>query len=263
METKKSEWPEIGELVIGTVKRIVPYGAYVTLDEYNDKEGLLHISEVASTWIRNIRNHVREGQKVVLKSLRVDAQKGHVDLSLRQVSGRERKTKMLRWKREKRAKGILKMIADRHNMTFEEIYEKVGLRMEDQFGGLYDGFVESAEKGEKVLLDAGIQDKYAKDITVEAKSKIKVPRVEVRGILELSNTKPNGAEILREAFMKAKKTKKPRNVSVKFYVVGSPKYRVEVTARNYKEAERVLERAVETTIQTLESNGGQGSFKRL
>ncbi len=263
MEIKKSEWPEVGELVIGTVNRIVPYGAYVTLDEYDDIEGLLHISEVASTWIRNIRNHVREGQKAVLKSLRVDAQKRHVDLSLRQVSGRERKAKMLRWKREKRAKGLLKMIADRHDVTFEEIYEKVGSKMEDHFGGLYDGFVESAEKGEKVLIDAGIQDKYAKDITVEAKLKIKVPRVEVKGILELSNTKPNGAEILRKAFKAAKKTKKPRNVTVDFYVVGPPRYRVEVTARNYKDAERVLEKAVETTIQALESNAGQGSFERL
>ena len=78
-------WPEVGDLVVATVQRIVGYGAYVTLDEYEDKEGLLHISEISSSWVRNIRNHVRERQKVVLQVLRVDAAHGQVDLSLRRV----------------------------------------------------------------------------------------------------------------------------------------------------------------------------------
>ena len=262
-ELKKNEWPEVGDLVVGTIQRIVPYGAYVTLDEYDGKEGLLHISEVASTWIRNIRNYVREGQKVVVKALRVDSQKGHVDLSLRQVSGRERKEKMLRWKREKRAKGLLNLIAEKKGLTFEEIYEKVGSKIEDHFGGLYNAFEESAEKGEKVLLDAAIHEEYAREIAAEAKLKIKVPRVEVRGILELTSTNPDGVEIIREAFMAAKNVKRTRGVSVDLYVVGPPRYRIEVSARNYKQAERVLEKSVETAIQTVEKRGGQGNFKRL
>lgn len=260
-EIRKLEWPEVGDLVVATVQRVVPYGAYVTLDEYGE-EGLLHISEVASTWIRNIRNHVREGQKVVLKVLRVDPKKGQVDLSLRQVSGREKKEKMLHWKREKRAKGLLKIIAEKHGLTLEEFYDKVGSKIEDHYGRLYDGFEESAEKGEKALLDAGVEKKYAREIAAIAKSQVKVPRVEVKGILELSCTQPNGVEIIREAFKSAKSIKKPRNVTVDFYVVGAPRYRVEVTAKNYKEAERVLENSVQTAIQLLEKNRGHGSFQR-
>ena len=84
---KRPEWPEVGDLVIVTVNRITDYGAYVTLDEYG-KEGLLHVSEVASSWVRNIRDFVREGQKTVLKVLRVDTEKGHVDISLRRVTMR-------------------------------------------------------------------------------------------------------------------------------------------------------------------------------
>ncbi|MEM2913101.1 MAG: S1 RNA-binding domain-containing protein, partial [Candidatus Bathyarchaeia archaeon] len=70
MSTSKSdEWPEVGELVISTVNEITEYGAYVTLDEYG-KDGFLHISEISSGWIRNIRDHIREGEKLVLKILR-------------------------------------------------------------------------------------------------------------------------------------------------------------------------------------------------
>ena len=92
-----SEWllPEIGEFVVVTIIRIMPYGAYAALDEYDDVEGLLHISEISSRWVKNIRDHVRERQKVVLKVLRVDSEKRHIDLSLRRVNEREKREKLL------------------------------------------------------------------------------------------------------------------------------------------------------------------------
>ena len=81
MAEHKPEYPEVGDLVIATIESVTTYGAYARLDEYN-KQGLLHVSEISSSWIRNIRDYVREGQKTVLKVLRVDPEKGHVDLSL-------------------------------------------------------------------------------------------------------------------------------------------------------------------------------------
>ena len=114
MAIKKQEWPEIGDLVIATVETVTDYGAYVKLDEY-DKKGLLHISEISSSWIRNIRDFVREGQKIVLKVLRVDIEKGHVDLSLRRVTKREKIEKIMFQKKERihvpmvKVKGIVEL----------------------------------------------------------------------------------------------------------------------------------------------------------
>ncbi|HVO36618.1 MAG TPA: S1 RNA-binding domain-containing protein, partial [Candidatus Acidoferrum sp.] len=71
MAANKPEWPEPGDLVIATIQSVTDYGAYAKLDEY-DKQGLLHISEISSSWVRNIRDFVRENQKIVLKVLRVD-----------------------------------------------------------------------------------------------------------------------------------------------------------------------------------------------
>ena len=99
MSFGRQELPELGELLVATVVRIEGHGAYVTLDEYDDKEGLLHISEISSSWVRNIRNHVREGQKMVLQVRRVDPSRKHIDLSLRRVSGDERRKKMEGWKK--------------------------------------------------------------------------------------------------------------------------------------------------------------------
>src|SRR6266571_523629 len=82
--------PEVGDLVVTTVTRVEDYGAYVKLDEFSGIEGLVHISEISTTWVRNIREHARQGQKLVLKVLRVSSQRNQIDLSLRRVTGREK-----------------------------------------------------------------------------------------------------------------------------------------------------------------------------
>ncbi|MHC1573550.1 MAG: S1 RNA-binding domain-containing protein, partial [Candidatus Syntropharchaeales archaeon] len=65
MRLAKNSWPREGELIVGTVKKVLDFGAFVTLDEYPGQEGMIHLSEVASGWIKYIRDYVREGQKVV------------------------------------------------------------------------------------------------------------------------------------------------------------------------------------------------------
>ena len=65
------EWPDEGELVVCTVSNVKDFVAFVTLDEYGEREGLIPIAEVARGWIKHIRDYVREGQKVVCMGLHV------------------------------------------------------------------------------------------------------------------------------------------------------------------------------------------------
>lgn len=262
MAYKKAEWPEVGDLIVATITKIAPYGAYATLDEYGGKEGLLHISELSTTWVKNIRNHVREGQKVVLKVLRVDPTKSHVDLSLRRVTGKEKKEKLLEWKKAKKAKVILKMTSEKRGVNLNEAYEIIEEKIISCFGSLYNGLEEASFRGKEVLIEAGIPEDWAKVLAEIAKDKIKVPRVKVRGILELTCTKSDGVEVIKRAFSKAKRIKKSKTSSINIYVVGTPRYRIEVSARDYKIAEEMLNDAVETALKSIEDEGGRGVFRR-
>ncbi|MDH5389678.1 MAG: translation initiation factor IF-2 subunit alpha [Candidatus Bathyarchaeota archaeon] len=261
MEFKKREWPDVGDLVVATVVGITDYGAYVRLDEY-DKEGLLHISEVASRWVRNIRVFVREGQKVVLKVLRVNAEKGHVDLSLRRVTKREKKEKILSWKQDRKADTLLRSASEKLNISFEEIYEKAGALIEKEFGELHEGLEKTAKEGVDVLLKLGVPNDIAVTLEEIAKERIKIPLVKVKGILELQCTKPNGAVLIKETLLKAQEIGESRGTNVRIYVVAPPKYRVEVSAEDYKSAENALEKVTKTALKSVAKIGGKGAFER-
>jgi translation initiation factor 2 subunit 1 len=260
MAVRKPDWPEVGDLVIATVETVTDYGAYVKLDEYN-KRGLLHISEISSSWIRNIRDFVREGQKVVLKVLRVDAEKGHVDLSLRRVTKREKIEKIMSWKKERKAEALLRSVAEKTGLSLGEVYEKAGALLEKEYG-LYEGFEKIAREGVEVLTKMGVPEELASAFVEVAKERIRVPTVKVRGILELRCMRPNGVRVIKEAFLNAKKAEKTRGVDLRFYVVAAPKYCIEVTAENYKHAEAVLQRVAQNIVSNIEHAGGQGVFKR-
>ncbi len=257
---RDDEWPEVGELVISTVNKITDYGAYVTLDEYG-KEGFLHISEISSGWIRNIRNHIREGQKVVLKVLRVDPERNQIDLSLRRVTQRERREKILLWKRARKTESLLRSASQKLGLTLEELYEKIADPIERSFSDIYEGLEAAAREGVEALLRVGVPKEIAEVLTEIAKERIRVSAVKVRGVLNLTCTKPDGVLRIKEALLKAKKSGFKRGSNIRIYVIAPPKYQVEVAAKDYKEANAILKKVVNTAISTITRLGGQGSFK--
>lgn len=260
MSSKRPEWPEGGDLVIATIQNVTDYGAYAKLDEY-DKQGLLHVSEISSAWIRNIRDFVREGQKVVLKVLRVDAEKHHIDLSLRRVTKREKIEKMESWKKERKADALLRSVAEKAGITPEEAYEKAGALIEKEYD-LYEGFERAVREGPEVLTSLGVPEKLASIFAEVAQERIRVPMVKVKGTVEISCAKPNGVKIVQEAFLDAKKSEKTRDAKLRFYVIAAPKYCIEVLADNYKHAEDVLQKVAQDVVSNVERSGGEGVFRR-
>src|SRR5882762_11961032 len=134
------DWPDEGELVVCTVTNVKNFGAFVTLDEYESKEGFIHIAEVSSGWIKYIRDYVREGQKVVCKVLKVDQEKGHIDLSLKAVNDHQRREKIQEWKNEQKAEKLLSIVAERLGKPVDALWQEFGYKLLDTFGTLYRAF---------------------------------------------------------------------------------------------------------------------------
>ncbi|MGD2201238.1 MAG: translation initiation factor IF-2 subunit alpha [Candidatus Bathyarchaeota archaeon] len=258
----KPEWPEVGDLVVATVRRIVGHGAYVSLDEHDGKEGLLHISEISSRWVRNIRNHVRERQKLVLQVMRVEPARGHIDLSLRRVTNDERRKKLELWKKHRKAETLFTGAAARLDLDVEELYEREGSKLTDHYGSLYEGLEASSKRGAEALIEAGLPKKVAEILEEIAKDKIVVKRVTIHSELEITSMASRGVEEIKEALNDIKKVAAENDSEASLYSLGAPKYRIDLTADDYKEAELVLDKIVEYTTEAWSDHDGTVSFIR-
>jgi translation initiation factor 2 subunit 1 len=249
MSEQKLEWPEPGDLVMATIKTVMDYGVYANLDEYN-KRGFLHISEISSARIRNIRDFVRENQKMVLKVLRVDPEKGHIDLSLRRVTKRERIEKVKSWKKDRKGGALLYVVAERTGLPREDVYQKVGAVLEEKYG-LYDGFEKVLKEGVSVLTQLNVSEELAKAVLQVAEERIRVKTVKVWGVLDMRCSRPNGVKCIQTAFSDAKKAHKSKDTQIYFSVIAAPKYRIEVMADNWKRAEEILSRVSEGVVANI------------
>jgi translation initiation factor 2 subunit 1 len=260
MSEHKPEWPEYGDLVIATIEKVTDYGAYANLEEYN-RQGLLHISEISNARIRRIRDYVRENQKMVLKVIRVNVEKGQINLSLRRVTKRERIEKNKSWKKERKGEALLKEVAEKIGLPINEVYQKAGVILEEKYG-LYEGLEKVVKDGVEVLTELDIPEDLAKVIAQVAEERIKVKMVKVRGVLEVRCMTPNGVKCIQKAFIGAGKSHRAKDVKIEFYVIAAPKYGVEVSADNWKRAEELFEKVCESVVNNITKAGGQGSFMR-
>lgn len=253
------DYPENGELVIGTVKNIFNQGAFIDLDEYQGKRGMLHLTEISLKWVKNIRDYVKEGQKVVLLVLRTDPSRGHIDLSLRRVNDAQRKMKLQQVKQRQRALKLLEILAQELKVKPEDAISKVSQAL-TEYESVYAG-LEAIAADNKVVERLGLTDKWAKTLADLVNKSIKPPSVEVTGYAELTSYEPAGISDVKAALDEIRKHD-PKDCEMEITYISAPIYRVKVTAADYKTAEKALRNAVDQGITYMESRHGTAAFHR-
>ncbi len=255
------KFPEIGELVVGTVKEVKGFGAFVTLDEYPGKEGFIHIAEVASGWVKYVRDHVRENQKVVSKVVGLDKSKGHVDLSLKRVNDHQRREKIAEWKNEQKAEKLLEMFAESLGITVEQALEQFAYKLSEDYGSLYAAFEETAAD-ETVLAADGFEGEWVPKFIALAQANISIPFVTITGFLEMQTFASDGIESIKKALRVAEECEY-EDVGIEVQYVGAPRYRVKVRAPDYKSAEEEIRASADRAMKVITKSGGTASFKRV
>ncbi|MFO7837281.1 MAG: translation initiation factor IF-2 subunit alpha [Candidatus Thorarchaeota archaeon] len=263
MVLKRAEWPAPDEYAVAVATKVAPYGAYVELPEYGDKEGFIHISEVSSTWVRNIRNHIHENQRIVVRVLDVDKRKGHIDCSLRRVSDEAKRAKNEAWKRSQKAEKLLEIVGEQSDMSLEETYEKIGWPLEDQYGEIYKGLEMASVEEMEALKDIDANKKI-KELVVElATDRIEIPSVEIDGEVSIRVPGSGGVEVIKEALKEGLQVAEGHeNLSLEIYTLGSPRYKLRIESLNYKEGEDLLSDVLDNIRKKIEKYNGSMEFKR-
>jgi translation initiation factor 2 subunit 1 len=250
------DWPQESELVVCTVENVKDFVAFVSLDEYGGRQGLIPISEIATGWIKYIRDHIREGQKIVCKVLNVDRTRGHIDLSLKDVNEHQRREKIREWKNESKARKWIGFVAEQAGSSPAEIEDVIFKK----YGSLYPVFEDIVVEPETTLKKLGLSKKVSETLQKVAQENVKVPSVEVTGLLHLTSTEPDGITVIKNALKKAGAEQKGAGISIELLYLGAPTYRIKVTAPDYKKAEKAIEKAANAAIAVVEKSGGEGKL---
>jgi len=259
---KYEGWPEPGDLVVGKIDEIEDFGVFVDLEEYEDKRGLVHVSEVASGWIKSISDHVSEGQTVVAKVLEVDRDSQQIDLSLKDVNDHQHSEKIQEWKNEQKADNWLELALGED--AADEEFRRVAEALLDGYASLYDAFEEAAIHGEEALDGIDLDEDEIDTIVETARENVSVPYVNVTGYVTLESAAPDGVDVIREGLQAAEGEDGdvPDEVDLDVTYVGAPEYRITVQAPNYKTAEDALEASADRATANVEAAGGSGEYHR-
>lgn len=250
------EFPEPGEIVLATVTKIIDQGAYVTLDEYDGLQGFLHTQEIAPGWIKAINRYVKRGEKKVLRVKKINPARGDIDLSLKQVSADQRKKKLREVKRFEKGQTLLAGVAEKGSLTDDAVQDLENI-LYDGFDSVYEAFLSMARVGTGMLEKASIPPKTLEAVRYVC-SRIKLPTVEIRGVVEMTCQRPDGVERIRN-ILTGLDARYPGS-SVTY--LGAPRYRIAITAGDFKVAEKTLKPMVSEIQKGILGAGGTFLFQR-
>lgn len=242
------DYPKISDIVICKITKINDYGVFVSLLEYDNIEAFVHVSQVSSTWVKNIHNHVKLNQIRAGKVLHIDTYKNQIDLSFNRVTSAEEKRKISDYRLFKRAQSLLSAVANELSLSEDEVWRDVAEPILEKDSSLYTGFVNILKHGIKHYPE--INKKYETKLLDILTKSITVKDKKITGILEISNSSENGIEIIKKALSKIVSD----NSEVQIIYVASGKYELSVTAKDYKLASKKLNEIIASLEKALKGS---------
>lgn len=249
-------YPEEDEIVLCKVSKLYPNSVFVDLLEYEGKFGIIHISEVSPGRIRNLRDFVSIGRQIVCKVLRVDEQKGHIDLSLRRVNSNQRREKLEEIKQEMKAEQLLKNLATKLKKPVEQIYKEVISKVSKDYSHLYLAFKDIVSE-ELDLEQIGIKKPLSDEIKEAVLEKFKPKKIIIEGEIKLQTYAPDGVNKIKEILIGIEKI----SDTVSLSYLGAGRYRIHVEDFEYKDAEKTLAEVIKL-LEKFNDKLSTSSFTR-
>lgn len=258
MLLKKEGMPQESELVLCTVTKIQFNSVFANLDEYPGKHGMIHISEISPGRIRNIRDYVKEGKKVVCVILRINIERGHIDLSLRRVNKNQQRKKNEQIKKEMKAEKIIEFIAKQAKLKTIDLYKEIMSKISDEYEYLADFFEDFVADNAKLDV-LGLDKDMTKNLEEVVRQRVTLPTVIISGNLIINVFESNGVEIIKKALEKAEKIDKEQ---IQVYYLGAGKYDLKIESEDYKTAEKLLKKVNDSIEKSFKKVDGNFEFVR-
>lgn len=243
--------PEEGDFVVVTLADVDKNSAYADLEEYEDIQGLIHISEVSRSWVQDIRKELDEGEKTVAQV--IDTEGDTPTLSLKRVNDKKKRDTMQRWKKEQKAEKFIKDLSEKLGREQEEVYQDIGFKMQKEFGTSFHGF-EIAEAEEERLLELFDQE-VVENIQDVSRENIDLKQEKLEGKIEMSFPQGDGLERIKDALSEVEE-------GVEINYISAPEYSITAWGRTQELAKKRIDSVVRTVREKVDNLDGQFNFSR-
>jgi len=205
----EKKYPEENELVMVKIESIGDMGVYVSLLEYNNIEGMILLSEISRRRIRSINKLVRVGKTEAVVVVRVDKEKGYIDLSKRRVTPEEYTQCEERFHKSKAVHGIVRYVAnklstDEAPVKTKFLYKKFVWPLYAKYNHAYEAFKLSITEP-SVFNGFDISDHEKKVLQDTIVQKLKPQPHKVRADLELTCFDYEGIDAIKHAIHASQK----------------------------------------------------------
>ncbi|EQC30614.1 translation initiation factor 2 subunit 1 [Saprolegnia diclina VS20] len=266
----ENKYPEIDELVVVNVRSIAEMGAYVSLLEYNNIEGMILLSELSRRRIRSINKLVRVGKNEVVMVLRVDKEKGYIDLSKRRVSPEDILKCEERYNKAKTVHGVLRQVAQDTNIELEDLYQKISWPLYKKFKMEQPLGADDEKKVEYVhcydVFKMGITDPTVFDgldmtpetlesLRTHIRRRLTPQPIKIRADIQVTCFTYEGIEAIREALQEAQHVG-TEDVPVKVKLIAPPMYVMTTNTLDKVKGIATLQEAIEKVRTIITSKGG-------
>ena len=273
MVKNRDPFPKEGAFIMARVVDIQNQYIYVDLPDYDGipseetARGMIHISEVSSRWVRNIRSLVRVGQRLVLRVVKVVPDKGQIDLSLRRVNSAQKDLIAKEHKYANKFENLLQFLTETEgiDLTLDQSYELIGWPIKEQFDFYQEAIEALKEEGDDILSDLkDIPDHIKESFMKIINENVEISTVNIIGKIKLIYRSGDGInkikETLNEVSSVIDKPVDTRNISLSY--LGAPYYRLEIVSKDYLDAESILSDALEVLESSTQNTDGSFEFIR-
>lgn len=256
----ENRYPEVDELVMVNVRQIAEMGAYVHLLEYNNIEGMILLSELSRRRIRSIQKLIRVGRNEVVVVMRVDKEKGYIDLSKSRVSPEDLAKCEEKFNKSKAVHSIMRHVAEKCGSSLEELYVQFGWPLYKQFGHAYDAFKLAITEPEKVFAQFNLDPFVKKELLVNIRRRLTPQPVKIRADIECTCFDYEGIDAVKAALKAGEDCSTPE-VSVKIRLVAPPLYVMTTNALDKTAGIETLEKAIAKIEETIKKSQGMLTVK--
>jgi len=256
----EQKYPEADDLVLVQVQNVADMGAYVCLLEYDNIEGMILLSELSRRRIRSIPKLIRVGRTEVVVVLRVDKEKGYIDLSKRRVSQEDIAKCENKFNKSKTVHSILRHVSETCKVPLIKLYTSFGWALYTKYGHAYDAFKLIVQNPDEVLNSYDIDPKVKAALLKNVKRRMTPKPVKIRADLEVTCFGYEGIDAIREALIAGEQASTPE-MPIKIKLVAPPLFVMLTTALDSKLGIQKLEEACNVIRTVIKSKGGDINIK--